>query len=280
MKKQFAIIGVAGYIAPKHLQAIYDVDGELIAACDCNDSVGVLDKYFPETTFFLNETEFFAFIKNKVDFVVVCTPNYLHEQHIIESFKIGADVICEKPLTTKIHRINTIKEAESKYNHRVFTILQLRLDETLQNIQQEIANSNDYYTVDLNYFTPRGDWYQKSWKGDIEKSGGILYNIGIHFFDLLFWFFGELKQHQIEKITTTEAIGVFEFERATINWHLSIDKHKSATRSLTINNADYLFTNEFHQLHTKSYKAILSNNGFGIDTVKKSIAIIEAIQNQ
>lgn len=279
MRKKFAIIGVAGYIAPKHLQAIYDVDGELIAACDCNDSVGILDKYFPNTRFFLDEQDFFKFINNKVDFVVICTPNYLHEKHIVESFKIGADVICEKPLTINLDSLDTIKNAELEFKHRVFTILQLRLDETLQNIRNEIKNSTSFYNVDLKYFTPRGDWYYKSWKGDAIKSGGILYNIGIHFFDLLYWFFGDLKQHQIKKINTQEAIGFFEFERAKVNWHLSINNQQKPTRSLAINNSEYLFTNEFHQLHTKSYEAILSNNGFDLNTVQSSIAMIQAIQN-
>jgi len=223
--KNFALIGAGGYIAPRHMKAIKDTGNNLVAALDKNDSVGILDSYFPDADFF---TEFERFDRHleklkrqgkKIDYVSVCSPNYLHDAHIRFGLRIGADVICEKPIVLNPWNIDALEEIEKETGGRVFTILQLRLHPAIIALKQKIdaAPPGKKYTVDLKYITSRGHWYHTSWKGDITKSGGIATNIGVHFFDMLMWVFGEAKENNVTQHTTTTASGKLELDKATVN---------------------------------------------------------------
>lgn len=282
MTKQFAIIGAAGYIAPRHLKAIKEVGGNLVAALDVADSVGVLDAYFPNCEFFKDEFAFYDFLmdKNHVDFLVVCSPNYLHEEHCYAGLKLNVDVICEKPLTLTLDSLNNLIEAERYTNKHIYTILQLRLHPMLLQLKNEIEHSSkEHYEVSIKYFTPRGKWYHNSWKGDVKKSGGIATNIGIHLFDLVVWLFGDLVSINIQNKNNSECIGSLQLTHANVQFHLSIEQDIQPCRLMVIDGKTYEFTEGFSDLHTQSYQGILNNKGFTTADVKPSIDIVERIRN-
>lgn len=296
--KNFAIIGAGGYIAPRHMKAIKETGNNLIAALDKHDSVGVLDSYFPDTDFF---TEFERFdrhlekqkrLGNKTDFVSVCSPNYLHDAHIRFGLRIGANVICEKPVVLNPWNIEALMEIEKETGRQVFTILQLRLHPAIIALKEKIANgqADKKYTVNLQYITSRGHWYHNSWKGDIQKSGGIATNIGVHFFDMLLWIFGDAKENTVTEHTAVTAAGKLELAKANVNWMLSIDAGtlpeqakaagKRTYRTLTIDGKSFEFSDGFTELHTKSYEEILKGNGFRISETLKAIELVHRIRNQ
>lgn len=295
--KNFAIIGVGGYVAPRHLKAIKDTGNHLIAALDKNDSVGILDNYFPEADFF---TEFERFdrhlekLKRKgthVDYLTVCSPNYLHDSHIRFGLRIGADVICEKPLVLNPWNVDALMEIEKETGKNVYTILQLRLHPAIIALREKIqkASAGKKFDIDLKYITSRGHWYHISWKGDTQKSGGIATNIGIHFFDMLIWIFGDVQSNTVSKHSDSMASGTLELERANVNWMLSIDSDslppeakkagKRTFRSMTIDGAEFEFSDGFTELHTKSYEEVLKGNGFPISETRKSIELAHAIRS-
>ena len=294
--KNFALIGAGGYIAPRHMKAIKDTGNNLIAALDKNDSVGILDSYFPDADFF---TEFERFDRHleklkrlgkKIDFVSVCSPNYLHDAHIRFGLRIGADVICEKPVVLNPWNIDALEEIEKETGHKVFTILQLRLHPAIIALKKKIdaAPPGTKHTVDLQYITSRGHWYHTSWKGDITKSGGIATNIGVHFFDMLMWVFGPVKENNVTLHTKTTASGSLELEKATVNWMLSIDVNtlpenvraagKRTFRTLTIDGDAFEFSEGFTELHTQSYDDIISGKGFPMSESKSAIELVHKIR--
>lgn len=295
--KKFALIGAAGYIAPRHLQAIRDTGNTLIAALDRSDTVGILDSYFPEAEFF---TEFERFDRhldklkrqgNKTDFVSICSPNYLHDSHIRFALRHGADAICEKPLVLNPWNVDALEEIERETGKKVFTILQLRHHPSIISLREKVRNgpAAKIYDVNLTYMTSRGNWYHISWKGDQSKSGGITTNIGIHFFDMLIWVFGAVKGVEVFSLTEDTATGFIELERAKVNWTLSIDylkipqevrsRGKRTYRSLTMDGEEIEFSDGFTELHTKSYQAILSGEGFGLEEARPSITLAHQIRN-
>ncbi|MEO6254696.1 MAG: Gfo/Idh/MocA family oxidoreductase [Ferruginibacter sp.] len=294
--KNFAIIGAGGYIAPRHMKAIKDTGNNLIAALDKHDSVGILDSYFPDADFF---TEFERFdrhlekqkrLGNKTDFVTVCSPNYLHDAHIRFGLRIGADVICEKPIVLNPWNIDALVEIEKETGRKVFTILQLRLHPAIIALKEKIAASTagTKHEVDLQYITSRGNWYHTSWKGDIQKSGGIATNIGVHFFDMLIWIFGDVKVNTVTQHSDVTASGRLELEKARVNWMLSIDAAtlpeavknagKRTYRTLTINEEAIEFSDGFTELHTQSYQDIINGKGFSISETKAAIELVHEIR--
>lgn len=296
--KNFALIGVAGYIAPRHLQAIRDTKNNLVAALDKFDTVGILDSYFPSADFF---TEFERFDRhldkqrrqgNKIDFVSICTPNYLHDSHIRFALRHQADAICEKPLVLNPWNVDALEEIEKETGKKVFTILQLRLHPSIIALKKEVEENpkNKIFDVDLTYITSRGHWYQTSWKGDVSKSGGVATNIGIHFFDMLSWVFGGIKKNTVHLLSEDSAAGVLELEKANVRWFLSIDYNnvpeplkangKRTYRSLTLEGREIEFSDGFTDLHTKSYQHILDGNGFGLKEARPSIQTVYEIRNQ
>lgn len=298
MMKNFALIGAAGYIAPRHLQAIKDTGNNLIAALDRHDSVGILDSYFPQADFFTEFERFDRHIEKlkrqhiKTDFVTVCSPNYLHDAHIRFGLRIGADIICEKPLVLNPWNVDALQEIEAETGKKVFTILQLRLHPSIIALKEKIekAPEDKKYNIELKYITSRGHWYHTSWKGDISKSGGIATNIGVHFFDMLIWIFGDVMQNNVTEHTATSASGNLHLQKATVNWLLSIDPamlpqeaklaDKRTYRMLEIDGEVFDFNDGFTELHTKSYKEIINGNGFALSEVKKSIELVHQIRNQ
>ncbi len=295
--KNFALIGAGGYIAPRHMKAIKDTANNLIAALDKHDSVGILDSYFPDADFF---TEFERFDRHleklkrqgkKIDFVSVCSPNYLHDAHIRFGLRIGANVICEKPLVLNPWNIDALEEIEKETGNQVFTILQLRLHPAIVALKERIANTSPgkKHHVDLKYITSRGNWYQNSWKGDITKSGGIATNIGVHFFDMLIWIFGDVKENKVTLHSKTTAAGNLDLEKASVNWMLSIDANtlpaevrsagKRTFRRLIIDEDTFEFSDGFNDLHTLSYANTIAGNGFPLTETKKSIDLVHKIRN-
>lgn len=296
--KNFALIGVAGYIAPRHLQAIRDTKNNLVAALDKFDTVGILDSYFPSADFF---TEFERFDRhldkqrrqgNKIDYVSICTPNYLHDSHIRFALRHQADAICEKPLVLNPWNVDALEEIEKETGKKVFTILQLRLHPSIIALKKEVEESpkDKIFDVDLTYITSRGHWYQTSWKGDVSKSGGVATNIGIHFFDMLSWVFGGIKKNIVHLLSEDSAAGVLELEKANVRWFLSIDYNnvpeplkasgKRTYRSLTLEGKEIEFSDGFTDLHTKSYQHILEGKGFGLKEARPSIQTVYEIRNQ
>jgi UDP-N-acetyl-2-amino-2-deoxyglucuronate dehydrogenase len=294
--KNFALIGAAGYIAPRHMKAIKETGNDLIAALDKNDSVGILDSYFPNADFF---TEFERFDRHleklkrqgkKIDFVSVCSPNYLHDAHIRFGLRIGANVICEKPLVLNPWNIDALEEIERETGNRVFTILQLRLHPAIIALREKISTVpvSKKHNIDLQYITSRGHWYHTSWKGDITKSGGIATNIGVHFFDMLIWIFGDVIENKVTLHNETTAAGHLELEKATVSWMLSIDadalppeakaEGKRTFRRLLIDGEAFEFSDGFTELHTQSYKDIIDGKGFTLPETKKSIELVHKIR--
>jgi UDP-N-acetyl-2-amino-2-deoxyglucuronate dehydrogenase len=295
--KNFALIGAAGYIASRHLKAIKDTGNNLVAALDKHDNVGILDSYFPKADFFTEFERFDRHLdklrrqKKPVDFVAICSPNYLHDSHIRFALKQGAHAICEKPLVLNPWNVEALEEIETETGKKVFTILQLRLHPSIIRLRERVLKdeSTECFQVDLRYVTSRGNWYHSSWKGDVSKSGGIATNIGIHFFDMLTWIFGDVKRNEVKSQSNVHAEGYLEFDRAKVSWFLSIDANdlpeqtkregKRTFRTLTILNEEIEFSDGFTDLHTLSYQKILEGKGFGIADAKKAIQMVHSIRN-
>jgi UDP-N-acetyl-2-amino-2-deoxyglucuronate dehydrogenase len=295
--KNFALIGAGGYIAPRHMKAIKDTGNKLVAAIDKHDSVGILDSYFPEADFF---TEFERFDRHLeklkrggtlINYVSVCSPNYLHDAHIRFGLRIGADVICEKPLVLNPWNVDALMEIEKETGRKVNTILQLRLHPAIIALREKIQKgpAGKRYNIDLRYITSRGHWYHISWKGDVQKSGGIATNIGVHFFDMLLWIFGDVKENRVEKHTHDTAAGKLILEKADVNWFLSIDANtlppdvqkegKRTFRSLTIDEEAFEFSEGFTELHTRSYEEVIAGRGFPLSETRKAVQIVCDIRN-
>lgn len=296
--KTFALIGSAGYIAPRHLKAIKETNNNLLVSVDPHDNVGILDSYFPESLFFSNFERFDRFInklKNQnqfIDYFSICSPNYLHDYHIRYALQNGSDVICEKPTVLNPWNYEAIKINEQQLGKKVYSILQLRLHPEIYKLKEKVQNANkdEVFDVDLTYITSRGKWYHSSWKGDETKSGGIATNIGIHFFDMLIWVFGSVKECIVNERNFQTVSGYLELERAKVNWFLSIDfqtlpqeikqSGKATFRSLKINDDFFDFTSGFEDLHTKSYQEILNGNGFELIETEESVNLVYNIRNQ
>ena len=299
-KKRFGIIGVGGYIAPRHLRAIYDNGGELVCALDLHDCVGVLDRYFPRAEFFTNEAEFIEYMRaNRLDFLSICTPNFLHCSHIALALELGASAICEKPLVLHTSELATLsKQAQIA---RIYGILQLRLHPQIQALKAQVEdelmhNPKHIYKLSLRYISARGKWYHKSWKGDVQKSGGIVCNIGVHLFDMLAFVFGDFVGNELAHYEARRASGVAHFAHAQVEWLLSICAsdlaHSSHNQALRILEEDSRalpsarpalridFSQGFEDLHTASYNEILQGRGFTLNAQKQAIAIIESITKQ
>lgn len=287
----FAIIGVGGYIAPRHLEAIKAVDGKLIAAFDPKDSVGILDRYFPDCQFFTDLERFQAFLESaeKLDYVSICSPNYLHGSHVKIALRLGAHAICEKPLVLEERELDELVQYEKKFNRRVFTILQLRVHDSILKFKTRIdQESKKHYQVDLTYLTSRGVWYFESWKGDEKKSGGLSTNIGVHFFDMLTWIFGDLKSVTRDVKRPELESGLIELERATVQWKLSVDRSllpdfvkadgKTTYRSIKVDGEEFEFSDGFTELHQKVYHQILAGEGYGIEDSRVAIRIVEKMR--
>ena len=295
--KNFVLIGAGGYIAPRHMKAIKDTGNNLLAALDKHDSVGILDSYFPGADFFIEFERFDRHVeklkrqKIQTDYVSVCSPNYLHDSHIRFGLRIGADVICEKPLTLNPWNVDALMEIEKETGHHVYTILQLRLHPAIIALREKIKNGpkRKKYKINLTYITSRGNWYHTSWKGDIQKSGGIATNIGVHFFDMLMWIFGDVKENIVIQHSNETAAGLLMLEKADIEWFLSINadtlptevkvQGKRTYRSLAIDGEEFEFSEGFTELHTKSYEQILAGNGFPLAETRKPIELVHHIRN-
>jgi len=294
--KKFALIGAAGFIAPRHMKAIRDTGHELVAALDKNDSVGVIDSYFPDAHFF---TEFERFDRHlekrrrgsgeKVDYVSICSPNYLHDAHIRFALRIDADAICEKPITLNPWNVDALEQIVQETGRKVHTILQLRLHPAIVALKDRISATpaDKKHDIDLTYITPRGRWYMASWKGSVEKSGGVATNIGVHFFDMLQWIFGDVQYNIVHVDEATKAAGFLELERGRVRWFLSIDAHdlpkypeeKTGTfRSITVDGEDVEFSGGFTDLHTRSYEHILTGQGFGLTDAKAAVQVVSDIR--
>lgn len=293
--KKFALIGAAGYIAPRHMMAIRDTGNDLAAALDPNDSVGIIDSYFPNAQFFTEFERFDRHIDKRrragqgVDYVSIASPNYLHDSHMRFALRSGADAICEKPLVLNPKNIDGLKETESNTGHKINTILQLRLHPSIMALREQVAASGDHvYDVDLTYITSRGNWYLQSWKGDDKKSGGIATNIGVHFYDMLHFVFGAVKTNVVHLATPTKAAGYLEYEHARVRWFLSIDvgdvpeaeraKGKRTFRAITANGENIEFSDGFTDLHTRSYEEILAGRGFGLEENRVAIETVSNIR--
>lgn len=294
--KKFALIGAAGYIAPRHMKAIKETGNAIVAAMDKFDSVGILDNYFPNADFF---TEFERFDRHihklkinntPIDFVSICSPNYLHDAHIRFGLRSNADVICEKPIVLNPWNIDALHDLEQEYGHRVYAILQLRLHPVIVKLKEKMENLDKslIHDIDLTYITSRGNWYFSSWKGDLQKSGGIATNIGIHFFDMLSWIFGNVKKNITHVHSDDTAAGYLEFQRARVRWFLSInsemlpldlkEKGKISYRVIKINNEELEFSDGFTDLHTLTYSEILSGNGYRLADTKTAVEIVHDIR--
>ena len=296
--KNFALIGAAGYIAPRHMKAIKDTGNNLIAALDTFDSVGVIDSYFPSADFFVEFERFDRHIDKikrkgtKLDYVSVCSPNFLHDAHIRFGLRNGADVICEKPIVLNPWNVDALEEIEKETGKSIYNILQLRLHPSVIALKKRIEEGpkDKVYDIDLTYLTSRGNWYYTSWKGDISKSGGIATNIGVHFYDMLMWIFGDVKQNIVHQHTHDRAAGYLELERARVRWFLSINydvipEAIRATgarthRAILIEEEEFEFSGGFTELHTKSYEDVLNGGGFRISDARKAIELVHEIRHK
>jgi UDP-N-acetyl-2-amino-2-deoxyglucuronate dehydrogenase len=292
---KYALIGAAGYIAPRHMKAIKETGGTLVAALDPSDSVGILDSYFPDAAFFTELERFECHLHELgqrgegVEKVVVCSPNYLHFAHASLALRLGADAICEKPLVMHLGELDALKALEADTGQRVDTILQLRLHPSVLALRDKVAASpsDKVHEVDLGYFTSRGSWYQASWKGEVEKSGGIAMNIGVHFFDMLGFVFGDCRASVTHHRAEDAAAGYLEFDRARVRWLLSINRAhlppqtpagQTTYRSIKVDGEEFEMSGGFTDLHTESYRKILEGKGFGLETVRSSIGIVNALR--
>ena len=295
--KNFALIGI-GYIAEKHLRAIKETGNELLAALDPHDSVGILDEYFPNCEYFSDHARFerhiakaqFQNTSNKIDFFSICSPNYLHDSHIRLALNSGANVICEKPLVINPWNLDLLEKLEETSKLSIFTVLQLRLHPEILKLKKEQQLSKTKKDITLSYISARGKWYQHSWKGNIEKSGGILVNIGIHFFDMLLWIYGPVKHFEVYEYSDIKASGYLELASANLKWFLSIDKsdlpknvieqNNSTYRSITIDNKELEFSQGFKNLHTEVYREIFLNGGNRISESRPSIELVYKLKNE
>ena len=295
MNKNFGLIGAAGYIAPRHMRAIKDNKCNLLAAVDPFDSVGIIDSYFPDSSFFVDIERFDRYIdklrgkSNKIDYISICSPNYLHDSHMRLALRNDCDAICEKPLVINAKNIEYLKKLEDDTGKKINCILQLRHHPTIIEIKDRYKNTKEKVDVTLDYITSRGKWYEYSWKGDYSKSGGLAANIGIHFFDMLSWIFGEFKSIELSKKSLDDISGTLRLERANINWRLSTNKENlpefalksglPAYRNIVIDGNSLEFSGGFTDLHTKSYSEILKGNGYGINDAESSIRIVNEISS-
>ena len=301
-KKNFALIGASGYIAPRHMQAITETGNTLVAALDPYDGIGIMDSHFPQASFFTEFERFDRFVdkyhrenEKKIDYMAITTPNYLHDAHIRFALKSGCDAICEKPLVLNPHNIDQLKIIEQETGKRVNNILQLRLHPSIIALKEKVAkeleeNPNKVYDIDLTYLTSRGKWYFVSWKGDEAKSGGIASNIGVHFYDMLCWIFGDVEENIVHLKTPDANAGGFKLKHANVRWFLSVnydyipqdvrDAGQTTFRSITVDGDEIEFSGGFKDLHTRSYEEILAGNGFGLDEAYGSIRTVSSIRNQ
>ena len=296
--KNFALIGASGYIAPRHLKAIKDTNSNLVAALDRFDSVGIMDSYFPNADFFVEPERFDRHLEKlkydkgvNLDYVSICTPNYLHDSHIRMALRRGSDAICEKPLVLNPWNIEALERVEKETGQRVWNILQLRLHQSIIDLKAKIAKApkDKVFDIDLTYLTSRGNWYYTSWKGDIAKSGGIATNIGVHFYDMLSWIFGDVKENIVHLHTHDRAAGYLEFDRARVRWFLSINedvlpdevkaKGQRTYRSISIEGEELEFSGGFTDLHTKVYQDIIDGKGYGLADARQAIEIVHNIRN-
>jgi len=295
--KTFALIGTAGFIAPRHLKAIKETNNQLVASVDVSDNVGILDTYFPESNFFTNFERFDRFIEKlkqnhqKIDFFTICSPNYLHDFHIRYALKNDSNVICEKPTVLNPWNYLALEKSEQESGKEVFSILQLRLHPKILELKTKIENSlkTKMHDIDLTYITSRGNWYYTSWKGDVEKSGGIATNIGVHFFDVLIWIFGSVQKSEVHLNQHDRIAGFLQLKNARVRWFLSINyetlpnevklQNKRTFRSITIDNQEFEFSDGFENLHTKSYQEILNGNGFKLKETEESVNLTYKIRN-
>ncbi len=297
--KNFVLIGAAGYIAPRHLKAIKETNNNLIASLDPYDGVGVMDSYFPNADFFVEPERFDRHIEKlkydeniHIDYFSICTPNYMHDAHIRMGLRRGANVICEKPLVLNPWNIDALERMEEESGKKVFNILQLRVHPSIIALKEKIKNGpkDIIYDVDLTYLTSRGHWYYTSWKGDVSKSGGIATNIGVHFFDMLSWIFGDVKKNVVHIHSHDRAAGYLEFDKARVRWFLSIndqllpkeavDKGQRTYRSIRIAGKELEFSGGFTDLHTRSYEEILAGRGYPLDSPRKAIEIVQVIRHK
>ena len=294
--KRFALIGAAGYIAGRHMKAIRETGNDLVCASDRFDVMGRMDSYFPDAEFFLEHENLDRFMDDQrmagkpIDCVSICTPNYMHPSHIRFALRNGANAICEKPMVIHPDEMRIIKDIEAETGKRVYTILQLRHHPVILALKKKVeaAGKDQFYNIDLRYITTRGKWYFKSWKGDVQKSGGIATNIGIHLFDMLIWIFGSVRNSKVNLYQPHKAAGILKLETAEVNWHLSLDETdlpesiqqagKRTFRSIKVDDEEIDFTEGFTNLHTVAYQHVLAGNGFGIDDTRESIELTEKIR--
>jgi UDP-N-acetyl-2-amino-2-deoxyglucuronate dehydrogenase len=296
--KKFGLIGASGYIAPRHMKAIADTGNELVVALDKNDSVGIIDSHFPNADFFTEYERFDRHVdrmrrkNNSLDYMAICSPNYLHDSHMRFALRAGADAICEKPLVLNPWNINGLREIENDTGRKINTILQLRLHPSIVALKEKIANSpkNKKHEVDLTYIASRGHWYLVSWKGDVNKSGGVATNVGVHFYDMLHFLFGKLQENKVHHFSDTTNAGYLEYENARVKWFLSVDAEnlpeeaksqgQRTYRSITIDGEEIEFSGGFTDLHTRSYEEILAGRGFGLDENVVAIETVADIRNK
>ena len=298
MLKTFALIGAAGYVAPRHMKAIKDTENILVAALDKNDSVGILDSFFPDADFFTEFERFDRYIDKRrradpeknIDYVSICSPNYLHDSHVRFALRSGADAICEKPLVLNPWNIDGLIDMEHDTSRKVYTILQLRLHPAIISLRKTMRSEKrgTKHDVDLTYITSRGRWYLQSWKGDVDKSGGIATNIGVHFFDMLNFVFGPIEDNRVSYSSDTKASGFLEYKHARVRWFLSIDVNdvpfefrsngQKTFRSITCDGEEIEFSGGFADLHTRSYEEILAGRGFGMEENRVAIETVAAIR--
>ncbi|MDD4374257.1 MAG: Gfo/Idh/MocA family oxidoreductase [Bacteroidales bacterium] len=320
--KNFALIGAAGYIAPRHLKAIKETGNTLLAALDPFDSVGIMDSYFPDAAFFTEPERFDRHLdkmrrsgNGHIDYVSICSPNYLHDAHIRMALRNGAHAICEKPIVLNPWNVDALLEIEKESGRNIYTILQLRHHPAIIALKEKVKRAKEKepsepYDIDLTYITSRGAWYHRSWKGDLEKSGGVATNIGVHFFDMLTWIFGPAKENVVHLSEADRAAGFLQLENARVRWYLSIDRadlakanakqinkstasstnqqiNKSTNqqplttyRSITVNGEEIEFSGGFTDLHTVSYQNILEGKGYGLADARPSVYIVHSIRNK
>ena len=291
--KNFVLIGVGGYVAPRHLKAIKETGNNLVAAYDKNDSVGIIDSYFPKASFF-TELELFDrhnnLMKSKgrsIDYLSVCSPNYLHDAHIRYGLRLGADVICEKPVVLSPWNIDSLEDIERETGHKAYTIFQLRLHPSVQALKRQVEQEpkDKVFDVDLTYITPRGYWYYTSWKGNEQKSGGVATNIGVHFYDMLTWIFGPVQRSVVHVASHDRVAGYLELRQARVRYFLSINSDHlpngvaGSYRSITVDGKEFEFSNGFTDLHTRSYEEVLAGRGFRIGEAKDSIQTVFDIRH-
>ncbi len=295
--KNFALVGASGYIAPRHLRAIKDTGNNLVVACDKSDSVGIMDSYFPTCSFFTEYEQFDRFCskvkgtESNVDWLSVCSPNHTHDAYIRYGLRLGANVICEKPVVLNPYNIDALMEVEKQTGFKAYNILQLRLHDSIIALKEKIeaAPKDKMFDIDLTYITSRGNWYYTSWKGDVQKSGGVATNIGVHFYDMLTWIFGDVKENIVHVMSHDRVSGFLQLERARVRYFLSINAEhlpenavqgeKKTYRTIMIDGEEFEFSEGFTELHTKSYQHILSGEGFRISESKNCIQIVADIRN-